>query len=167
MSVPLLVATVFGATFLVVCAIAYVLLGRNSSAAQVPASVPPAAPATPIAPMAPIALELSASQPVTYEIHAVRGGTPSIPAPPAPAEQWAPPLDPGTPASTTTDKTVLRFYRVLMFATGGTGILASGLMFSAVTEFSRLIVIAAVVFVLSCGAIYRGFVPDPELTGKK
>ena len=54
-----------------------------------------------------------------------------------------------------------------MFATGGTGLLASALMFSAVTEFSRLIVIAAVVFVLSCGAIYRGFVPDPELTAKK
>lgn len=167
MSVPLLVATVFGATFLVVCAIAYVLLGR-SSAAQVATSVPSSAPVPPIAPMAPIAPELSASQPVTYEIHAVRGGTPSISAPPVPAEQWAPPLDPGTPASTTSDKTtVLRFYRLLMFATGGTGILASGLMFSSVTEFSRLIVIAAVVFVLSCGAIYRGFVPDPELTGKK
>jgi hypothetical protein len=166
MSVPLLVTTVFAATFLVVCAIAYVLLGRSSSAAPVATSMPPPTPVTPIAPVAP---EIGAIQPAKYEIHAVRGGTPSIPAPPEPAAQWAPPSDSDLPGitATTNKTTVLRLYRLLMFATGGTGILASALMFSAVTEFSRLVVIAVVVFLLSCGAIYRGFVPDPELTGKK
>jgi hypothetical protein len=29
------------------------------------------------------------------------------------------------------------------------------------------VIIAVVVFLLSCVAIYRGFVPDPELTAKK
>jgi hypothetical protein len=57
-------------------------------------------------------------------------------------------------------------YRVLMFATGGTGLLAAYLMFSAVEGFSRLLVIGIVVLILSLVALYRGFVPDPELTRK-
>ena len=70
------------------------------------------------------------------------------------------PLDPGK-------ATILTLYRLLMFLTGGTGLVATYLMFTAVEGFSRLIVIALVVLALSLGALYRGFVPDPELTGKK
>ena len=169
MSVPLLVATVFAATFLVVCAIAYVLLGRGAKAAPAaPATAPAAAPS--LTPATTVAPEFDAPPQASYEIHAVRASTPSIPAPVTPIAEWAPPPGdsvPSAPATTTDKTTVLRLYRLLMFATGGTGILASWLMFSAVTEFSRLVVIAAVVFLLSCAAIYRGFVPDPELTGKK
>ncbi len=54
-----------------------------------------------------------------------------------------------------------------MFVTGGTGLVATVLMFSAVDEFSRLLVIAIVVLRSQSRRVYRGFVPDPELTGKK
>jgi hypothetical protein len=65
------------------------------------------------------------------------------------------------------DTTVLRFYQALMLVTGGIALLASYLMFTAVTEISSLLFMAVAAFLGGCVAIYRGFVPDSELTGKK
>jgi hypothetical protein len=142
-SVPLIVATVFGATFLVVCAVAWVLLGRSSSAAPTPAPSPePHSQPLPPSP----ASSFDAPRPASFEIESIRSTEKHAIAP---------------------NRTTLRFYQALMFVTGGIGLLASALMFSAVTEISRLLFIAIVVFLGSCLAIYRGFVPDSELTGKK
>ena len=165
MSVPLVVATVFAATFLVVCAIAYVLLGRSSRPAETAVAAPPLMPATPVMPETP---GVSASSPPTYEIHAVRASaSPVRVSTPLASEAASAPDASALPAIATARSPLLQLYRVLMFVTGATGLLASWLMFSAVEGFSRLLVIALAVFLGSCLAIYRGFVPDRELTGKK
>ena len=54
-----------------------------------------------------------------------------------------------------------------MFVTGGTALLASYLMFTAVTGISSLLLMAVAALIGGCAAIYRGFVPAPELTRKK
>lgn len=65
------------------------------------------------------------------------------------------------------DKTALRFYQALMFATGATAFLASYLMFTAVTGISPLLFMGVAAFAGGCAAMYRVFVPAPELTRKK
>jgi hypothetical protein len=186
-NVPLLVAGVFAATFLVVCAIAYVVLTRGASATE-------AARSSPRAPSAPAAQSAATIETVMPRRVAVSSPVYAPTAPHTADDDAAPvdaasvvrqvfaeaaadaaaPRDAAAARSASSAEpakagnvTVLRLYRVLMFATGLSGLVASALMFSAVEGFSRVVVIAAIVLLLALGAIYRGFVPDPELTQKK
>jgi hypothetical protein len=172
-NLPMLVAGVFFATFLVVCAVAYALLGRSTSRGAPPpppVSQPPMPVQESAASLAPddgaeaAAVSIGTLSPrnrAATSAFETSAAVPGASAPDAADRPAAPaPLDAGK-------LMMLRLYRLLMFATGGAGLLAAFLMFSAVTEFSRLVVIATVVLVLACMAIYRGFFPDPELTGRK
>jgi hypothetical protein len=164
-NVPLLVVGVFAATFLVVGAIAYLILFRQAGS--------PSRRAEP-------------SRPV--EGGAVAGETPAGDVPPEPAPQFLLPLDepqteppPATrwetvavraetadpqsshePAVPDTPRVAERLYRVLMFTTGIAGLLASALMFSAVDGLSFLPLVALLIGGFSVYSIYRGFVPDAE-----
>ena len=171
-NLPLLVAGVFAATFLVVCALAYLFIGRAPSSASSADSPTPLAP-DPHQPdqQAETSQALyptlgTADSPAAVSIGTITHASSASPGatswPAAAAEPVAPskPLDAGK-------TTVLRLYRLLMFLTGGSGLVASYLMYTAVEGFSRLLLIAIVVFGLSLAALSRGFVPDPELTGKK
>jgi len=157
-NLPIVIVGVFAATFVLVCAIAYLFLGRSSSSAErsgpavdiaspeLQPSFEPPAPETSFGVVQPALPQESID---TGHAAAPDGdrGLSIAPAAPAPKK----PL-------------LLTLYRVLMFATGGTGLLAAYLMFSAVEGFSRLLVISIVVAILSLLALYRGFVPDSELT---
>ena len=169
-NLPMLVAGVFAATFLLVCALAYVFLGRSQSRTDGASTrVPPAPDARPgdlpaFDPSASSAIDAPSPIAVSIETISRRPRPAPDEAPtaagyvsePSPAK----PLDPGK-------GTLVTLYRLLMFLTGGTGLVATYLMFTAVEGFSRLLLIAIVVLALSAAALYRGFVPDPELTGKK
>lgn len=170
-NVPLVVAGVFAATFLMVCAIAYLFFGRSSPTVERSAPVQSA--------HAPEALRFDITSPEQqppFEPPALdetsfgvvqptlrQESIASHSAAPAAADQ-GPSIAPDAPAAKKAP--LLALYRVLMFATGGTGLVAAYLMLSAVEGFSRLLVISIVVLILSLLAVYRGFVPDPELTRK-
>ena len=169
-NLPMLVAGVFAATFLVVCALAYLFLGRSQSRTDgVPTPMPPvpqprpddmpvfdSSAATVVDTPAPMAVSIETISRSPRAAPAVAPAADSDLSEASPAK----PFDPGK-------ATLLTLYRLLMFMTGGTGLVATYLMFAAVEGLSRLLVIAIVVLALSVAALYRGIVPDPELTGKK
>jgi hypothetical protein len=170
-NLPLVVVGVFAATFVMVCAIAYLFLGRSSSSAE--RSAPAGSTRAPEA----LRFDITSREPQPSFEPPAPGETSFGVVQPAPrpesiasdsaaaaAADRIPSIAPDAPAAKKAP--LLMLYRVLMFATGGTGLLAAYLMFSAVEGFSRLLVIGIVVLILSLVALYRGFVPDPELTRK-
>jgi hypothetical protein len=169
-NLPMLVAGVFAATFLVVCALAYVFLGRSQSRTdgttnRMPPVLEPRPADMPVFDSS-AATVVDAPAPMAVSIETISRTPRAAPAVAPTADSYlsdgssAKPIDPGK-------ATLLTLYRLLMFLTGGTGLVATYLMFSAVEGFSRVLVIAIVVLGLSVAALYRGLVPDPELTGKK
>ena len=171
-NVPLLVATVFGATFLIVGAIAYLVLFRRT-----PSRTTPPAPLTHTAPPAPLTHTVPPAPPDNAPVDQPADTTQitlpldELGAPPSPA----PVLAAAEPAATTAPSSAadispavgrqvfVPLYRALMFATGLAGLLASALMFSAVEGVSILLFIALAIAAFSVYSIYRGFVPDAEL----
>ena len=163
-NVPLVVATVFAATFLVVGAIAYLILFRRSPSGAQPPSPPP--PVIPPAPSVDAALDdpMADSSQITLPLDGLGSRLP--PASVLAAAEPAVPAAPTVPADAPPDgsrRLFVSLYRALMFATGLAGLLASALMFSAVEGVSILPFIALAVAAFSVYSIYRGFVPDAEL----
>ena len=157
-NLPIVIVGVFAATFFLVCAIAYLFLGRSSSSAE------RSGPAVDIAsPELQPSFEPPASVETSFGVVQPALPQESIDTGPAAAPDGdrGPSIVPAAPAPKKSP--LLTLYRVLMFATGGTGLLAAYLMFSSVEGFSRLLVMSIVVAILSLLALYRGFVPDPEL----
>ena len=169
-NLPMLVAGVFAATFLVVCALAYVFLGRSQSridgtSTRMPPVPEPRPTDMPVFDSS-AATVVDAPAPMTVSIETISRSPRAAPAVAPIADSYLSEASPARPVDPA-KATLLTLYRLLMFLTGGTGLVATYLMFAAVDGFSRLLVVALVVLVLSVAALYRGFVPDPELTGKK
>lgn len=161
-NLPLLVAGVFAATFLVVGALAYLILFRepSDSAASKDVPIPPsdaADTAPPSLDQFTLPLEVSAPDPPrAFEIEVVSSTVRPL---------VAAPIDQSPPAES--QGLLLRLYRALMFATGIAGLFASALMFSAVESIGMLPLVALLIAAFSLYSIYRGFVPDRELQTRR
>jgi hypothetical protein len=163
-NVPLLVAVVFAATFLVVGALAYLFLFRQTAPGP-PSPASPRRPADMTVPPATSAADV-AHEPSPQFTLPLDGPAAEPPHPPtweSVSVSAAPQVTAGADQSHPEQRMLLRLYRALMFATGVAGLLASALMFSAVDGFSLLPIAALLVLAFSLYSIYRGFVPDAEL----
>jgi hypothetical protein len=159
-NVPLVVATVFAATFVAVGVIAYLILFRRSPRdADSPTWSSGAV--GPSAPSGAVDVQPADAAQITLPLEHLPQSPSSVPAvtepPPAavPTSAEPPPDD--------SRRLFVTLYRALMFATGVAGLLASALMFDAVEGVSLLPFVAFGVATFSIYSIYRGFVPDAEL----
>jgi hypothetical protein len=157
-NLPLVVAVVFAATFLVVGAIAYLILFRQPSDRSAPPTPSPSAPPAPHLD----ALPVDTTQITLPREEVARRSPVSVPTAPESALPAHPEDAPGVPPATG-PSVFVTLYRGLMLVTGLGGLLASSLMLSAVEGVSRLLFTALAIAALSVYFIYRGFVPDAEL----